>query len=507
MELRTNGQAHVGPDTRADLRARAAEARAAQRVWAERSLDERVRALKAACREMLDQRHVAIELAHREIGKPLAEGLFNETLGPLETLTGWARVVRRETARQLVRLNPVSFPRKRAWVDLLPRGVVGVIAPWNYPVAGLYRSVFPALLTGNAVVLKPSEHTPRTSSWFVERIAAHVPRGLVQAVAGDGAVGAALLEAGIDACVFTGSTKTGRGVRTRCAELGIPSSVEMGGKDPAIVLADCDFPRTVAGITHWALSNAGQACGAIEIALVDERVADELVRRLASAWNGLRVGARCAADVDVGPLGVAKQLEVVEAHVKDAVAKGAVVACGGERTGEGLGYRPTILDRCDERMAVVREESFGPLLAVVRVSGASEAIERANALEYGLGASIWTRDVARAERLTERLDYGVVCVNDHALTGAMPELPWSGTRATGTGVANGRHALATFVRPRAVLVDEARSPEMFWMPYDEDLVELGGLLADAQLGRVLGAWKIPVLLRRRLRRLKRFFGA
>jgi succinate-semialdehyde dehydrogenase/glutarate-semialdehyde dehydrogenase len=504
MHVSTNGQASHGHDI--DLRARVRDARAAQRLWAEKPLTERVAALREACKEMLDRRHEAIDLAHAEMGKPLAEGIFNETLGPLETLGRWESIVEEATARQKVRLSPISFPKKRAFVDLVPRGVVGVIAPWNFPIAGLYRSVFPALLTGNALVLKPSEYTPRTSSWFIDRIAAHLPEGCAQSIPGGGAMGSALIEAGIDACVFTGSTKTGRSVRIKCAEAGIVASIEMGGNDPAIVLADCDLPRTVAGITHWALSNAGQACGAIEVAFVDERVADDLVSRLAASWERLSVSTRCAPNVDLGPIATDEQLAIVEAHVADALAKGARLVCGGKRTGDGRGYLPTLLDRCDARMQVVREETFGPVLAVVRVSGPSEAIERANALDYGLGASIWTSDIARGERLGERLDYGVVCINNHALTGAMPELPWSGTRATGTGIANGRHSLGTFVRPKAVLVDESTQPEMFFMPYDEDLSELGGLLAEAQLGRLLGAWKIPILIRRRVRTLKDFFG-
>lgn len=149
--------------------------------------------------------------------------------------------------------------------------------------------------------------------------------------------------------------------------------------------------------------------------------------------------------------------------------------------------------------------SFGPVLPVVRTSGPSDAIARANALEYGLGASLWTSDLPRAERLAERLDYGIVDVNNHAITGAMAELPWSGTRATGTGIANSRHALLTFVRPKTTLIDEGDAPEMFWMPYGRSLVQLGELLADAQLGRVLGAWRIPLLLRERTAGLKRFF--
>lgn len=488
-----------------DLAARVRAARVAQRTWAQTPFEDRVRQLKRAAKQMLVRRQEAIELAHEEMGKPLAEGLYNETLGPLDALRTWAKVVRRATARERVRLSPLNFPKKHAWIDLLPRGVVGVIAPWNYPIAGLYRAVFPALLTGNAVLVKPSEYTPRTSGWFVDRLAAELPEGLAQWVAGDGAVGAALIDAGIDACVFTGSTRTGRRVQVRCAERGIPASVEMGGKDPAIVLADCDLGRTVAGLTHWKLSNAGQACGAVEIVFCDERIANELVRRLSRAWERLRTGTRLDADVDVGPVANPRQLAIVEAQVADALAKGATLVCGGKRTGDGLGYLPTLLDRCDERMSVVSEETFGPVLPVVRTSGPADAIARANALEYGLGASLWTSDLARAERLAERLDYGIVDVNNHAITGAMAELPWSGTRATGTGIANSRHALLTFVRPKTTLIDEGDAPEMFWMPYGRTLVQLGELLADAQLGRVLGAWRIPLLLRERTAGLKRFF--
>jgi acyl-CoA reductase-like NAD-dependent aldehyde dehydrogenase len=276
----------------------------------------------------------------------------------------------------------------------------------------------------------------------------------------------------------------------------------MGGKDAAIVLGDCDLPRTVAGITHWTLSNAGQACGAIEIAYVDERIADAFVDALRSAWTRLRVGSRGA---DVAALANERQLAVVESQVADARAKGAVVVCGGVSTG-GLGYAPTILDRCTDRMTVVQDETFGPVLAVVRVSGAADAVQRVNTARYGLGTSIWTTDIARAERLAERLDVGVVTVNNHAFSGAIPALPWTGTRDTGYGIANGPEALSTFVRPRSVIVDRARGPEVFWMPYDDALLELGDILADAQLTRIERAWKIPLLMRARVRKVRAFFA-
>ncbi len=486
-----------------EARRAVSRAREAQQRWRLEPLDVRAAALTRAAKDMLRRRGEVIALARDEMGKVDAEGLFNEALGPLDTVSGWKRVVEEATSRHAVRLNPISFPHKRAYVDMVPRGVIGVIAPWNFPVAGLYRAAFPALLTGNGLVVKPSEHTPRTSAWFVERLAAALPLDLVQVLHGDGRAGAALVDAGIDACVFTGSPQTGRKVRIQCAERGIPASIEMGGKDAAIVLADCDLRRTVAGVTHWALSNAGQACGAIEIAYVDERIADTFVEALRDAWTRLRVGTGRSAEV--APLANRHQFDLVVSHVEDARAKGAVVVCGGAPRGGGLGYAPTVLDRCSDRMAVVRDETFGPVLAVVRVSGVAEAVRHVNEARYGLGVSIWTADVARAERLAERLDVGVVNVNNHSITGAMPSLPWSGTRDTGFGVANGPQALSTFVRPRTTLVDRATGPELYWMPYDDALLELGDILADAQLTRLERVWRLPLLMRARVRRIRGFF--
>ncbi len=181
------------------------------------------------------------------------------------------------------------------------------------------------------------------------------------------------------------------------------------------------------------------------------------------------------------------------------------MVCGGAPLGEGLWFAPTVLDRCNDTMSVVRDETFGPVLAVCRVDGPAEAIRAANQLHYGLGASIWTSDLARGQRLAERLDYGVVSVNNHSFTGAVPSLPWSGTRATGFGVANSALALSTFVRPRTVVVDRRKDLELYWMPYDETLVELGDVLADLQQNRLDRAWKLPGLMRRRMRTLRAFF--
>jgi acyl-CoA reductase-like NAD-dependent aldehyde dehydrogenase len=219
---------------------------------------------------------------------------------------------------------------------------------------------------------------------------------------------------------------------------------------------------------------------------------------MARAWEKL-------TETSVAPLAHAGQLDIVRAHVDDARAKGAHVVCGGSQRAEGLWYPPTILDGCDERMTVMSEETFGPVLAVARVDGVMEAVRAVNRSQYGLGASIWSRDVARAERLVDRLDVGVVNVNNHAFSGAIPGLPWGGTRGTGFGVANGPESLHTFVRPRAVTIDASGGPDLYWMPYDEDLCAVGETLADVQLGTLGNAWKLPLLIRRRLRTIRAFF--
>jgi acyl-CoA reductase-like NAD-dependent aldehyde dehydrogenase len=478
-------------------------ARLAQPEWASFSLSQRFSALERAAKAMLRDRDTVLALAKEEMGKHEVEGLFTEALGPLETLKSWLHVIERAQSTP-IRLSPLSFPGKSARVELVPRGVVGVIAPWNYPVAGLYRALFPALLSGNAVLVKPSEYTPRTSSWFIAHLANELPLGVAQAVVGDARAGGALLECGIDACVFTGSTSAGAQVRVRCAELGIPSSIEMGGKDAAIVLADCALSRTAAGITHWALSNSGQSCGAIEIAYVEDSIADAFVACLRRSWTLLRTGPG-EDDVEIHPIANWRQLQLIEAHVSDALAKGAHLVCGGARTGRGLGYAPTLLDHCHTAMDVVREETFGPVLAVVRFAGTDEAVRQINAGKYGLGASIWTSNVARAKRIASRLDVGIVNINNHSFTGAVPALPWSGTRATGYGIANSVWSLTTFCRPKALVIDRNRKPDPYWMPFDQNLRELGEALVHAQLGNVLGALSIPLLMRRRVRRIKNFF--
>jgi acyl-CoA reductase-like NAD-dependent aldehyde dehydrogenase len=491
--------------TRDEVREAVAKARAAQPAWAATSLDVRVEALRRAAKAMLEDRNTILALMAQEVGKFETDGIMSEALGPLDQVNNWARVVKKGLKTKRVFLNPVGFPKKRASHRLVPRGVIGCITPWNYPIATFFRPVIPALLTGNGVVVKPSEHAPRSAIWFLTHLQNELPEGLLGVVHGRGDVGEALIDAGIDACTFTGSVASGRKVAMRCAERLIPASVELGGKDAAIVLDDADIDRTAAGLAHWALHNAGQACAAVEMVLVHKDIADALVTRLRDGFAKLTVGSARFAETDVSPLATEHQLRVVEAQVKDAVQKGATVLHGGKATGEGFGYQPTLLDHCTARMDVIREETFGPVLPIVRVDGVEDAIRIVNESRYGLTASVWSRDLDRAARIAERLEVGTVTINNHSLTGAMTGLPWSGTRETGPGIANSEYALLTFCRPKSLLVDKNTDPDPFWLPFDRDLFDLGDVLSDAMIGKIGQAWRVPLLAAKRVQTIKRFW--
>lgn len=487
----------------ADVAASISAAREAQPAWATRPQRDRNDALRAVAREILERRAEIAAIMSSETGRTPTDCIASEMVFVADNVEGAIRVAEKALQPEKVRLSVLDFPGKRIVVEPIARGVIGIIAPWNYPLANFYKSLWPALLAGNAVVMKPSEFTPRTGAWLADVVRKHVPAACVQLVQGAGDVGAALLP-GVDGLVFTGSLATGRKIAERAGALLVPCSVELGGKDAAIVLADCNFDRTVAGIVHWSLHNAGQDCASVERVYVESAIADKFVAAVARTAAKVRVATEPTGHAEMGPLQTPAQVAIVESHVADAVAKGAKLLVGGQRTGTGLGFQATVLDGCTPDMRVMREETFGPVIAIQRVADAEEALRLANDSDYGLCGSVWTTDTVKGEALARRLDVGVAMVNNHAFTGTLHETPWSGLRGTGHGVAMSTHAYGVFVRRRTLLVDKNSGADAWWFPADADLEAFMDAASKKALGALGALFTLLPLLMRRGTTIKKF---
>jgi succinate-semialdehyde dehydrogenase/glutarate-semialdehyde dehydrogenase len=339
-----------------------------------------------------------------------------------------------------------------------PYGVVGVISPWNFPFLLAFLDMIPALIAGNTIVIKPSEVAPFSARWGVKLMhRAGIPANVVQIVNGAGETGAALVDE-VDYVMFTGSTSVGRKIAARAGERLIPCSLELGGKDPAIILKDADLDMAAKGLLLSALGNAGQICISTERVYVEKAVYDPFLARLRHHIAQFRVGPGDDLHTHMGSLTNARELRRVEAQVADALAKGAQVIYGGRRRPDlgPLFYEPTILVNVDHTMLVMQEETFGPLIPIVRVKDADEAVRLANDSEYGLSGLIYTRDLRQGEKLAARLESGDVVVNRPQWTWATLAAPMGGAKpASGLGRRGGPEGLLRFTHPQSIILDAA----------------------------------------------------
>jgi acyl-CoA reductase-like NAD-dependent aldehyde dehydrogenase len=454
------------------------KARAAQSAWAALTADERARKLEPLADRVLAQAQEVAKVVHEEVGKPEVEALLGEVLPSADVVQYWTKVVAELLDPTEIEIDPMAYPGKAGTIEREARGVVGVIMPWNFPVALPLRTLVPAVLAGNACIFKPSEVTPRSGEIVAKLFEGLVPEGLVQLVQGGGEVGAAIAEGDVDLVVFTGSVATGRKVAHACAERLSPCSIELGGKDAAIVMADADLERAANGIVWGAMMNAGQNCASVERVYVDKAVAEAFTKKVVDAVAALKSGT------DVGPLATARQREVVAEHVAAARDAGAAVLAGGGEVGSGSrDYPPTVVKVTGDDSALMSDETFGPVLPIAVASGIDEAIRRANASRYGLTASLWTKNRRKATKLARKLRAGVVTINNHAFTGALPAAPWSGHGETGWGITGSHLALDTLTRPRFVLVDRSRGKrELWWYPYTPALTAVALAMATLRCG-------------------------
>lgn len=443
-----------------------------QRGWALVPLAERLGVIHRAAQVLLRRSDEIAMAVTRENGKPFVESGIVEVANGVATLDWIAKWGGRYLSPERVPDPQPIVKHKRHWIVYRPLGVVGVIAPWNYPLIIPMGEVAQGLAAGNGVVLKPSEFTPLAGEQIARIFAeAGLPDGLLRVIHGRGETGAALCAAGpIRKIFFTGSVETGRKVMRAAAEHGKPVMLELGGKDPAIVCADADLDRTVAGVLWSGLCNSGQTCAGVERVYVDRRIHDRFVERLVGEARKIRSGDPKDAATQVGPMNNEMQYGKVLEQLEDAVAKGARAACGGPIEVDGLSGKfiaPTVLTGVDHSMKVMTEESFGPLLPVMAFDTEEDAVRLANDSRYGLGASVWSRDARRARRMADRIEAGMVWINDATYSHGIGQTPWGGVKESGTGVTHSKFGFYEMVDKQLVSEDPGWFPDGWWYPYGD----------------------------------------
>ncbi|HEV8525014.1 MAG TPA: aldehyde dehydrogenase family protein [Terriglobales bacterium] len=483
--------------TASEIQSAAQHARSAQAAWAALPVGRRVEAIRKFQRLLHEKKQEIARAITGECGKPYVEALLTEVLVVLDA----ARFLI-QNAHAFLRDEPVPhgnpvMKTKSARLVREPYGVIGIISPWNYPFSVPAIEAMAALVTGNAVVVKPSEYTPLVALELESLLhAAGVPQDVFKVVVGDGATGAALVDSGVDKVVFTGSVRTGQSVAHAAAERLLPVLLELGGKDPMLVLDDADVDVASSAAVWGAFVNTGQTCLSVERCYVHRSLYEPFLAACVEKATKLRVGDGMHPDTEVGPLIHERQLRTVESHVDEALVMGAQLLVGGKRL-PAIGpnfYAPTVLADVHHEMRIMRDETFGPVLPVMAFSSDDEAVALANDSEFGLAASVWTRDRGRGERLARRIQAGTVMVNDVVSCFGISEAPHGGVKASGIGRTHGRMGLEEMVRVKYIDTDLLpRRKKVWWYSYGSefawqmegfvDLLFARGLLRRLQGGR------------------------
>ncbi len=451
-----------------------AEITEVQPFWAQLRPEDRGRYLKRAAEALVDDLDEVAALLTAEQGKPIAESYTMELLPTIDALQWCA-----EEGPAILADEPIGYPQpfwklKRSHFSYEPIGVVGVIAPWNYPWSIPLGEVAIALMAGNGVILKPASLTPLLGDRIQRAFErGGVPEGLVRAVHGGGAVGQAICECdGVGKVFFTGSVEVGRKVGEICATRMKGSVLELGGKDPQIVCADADLENAISGCVWGAFANAGQTCSGIERTYVLREVADEFLAGVVRETERLSIGDPSQWETEIGPMVSADQADLVTELIDDALASGAERLTGGPQEvpgHEGRFIAPTVLTGLRDDMRIMREEIFGPVAPILVVDSEAEAVERANDSEFGLGASVWTRDRAKGERMARQIESGMVWINDHSYSHGACQCSWGGVKDSGLGRSHSKFGFYECVNVKHIAWEPGLTRNFWWQPYDEAL--------------------------------------
>lgn len=458
----------VRVSTKEEVLAAVGRARKAQGAWGVLPIEERCERLLRLRDALVDRADEIVDIVSRECGKPRHDCLSHEVMITVDLLTYYCKNAARILEGHDIGLHLLKH--KKSSIHYVPRGVIGVISPWNFPFVIPMGDVVAALVAGNAVVLKPSEVTPLSVQKAKEIFdGTGLPEDLFTVVYGLGDTGQALIESGIQKLVFTGGVETGKRVAAACGANLVPCVMELGGKAPLVACADCDVERTANAIVFGGFVNSGQACIAVERVYAHESIHDALVGRVKELTVALRQGdPQGDATVDIGAIIFPKQIEIAEKHIADAVAKGARVVTGGKRrAGAGQFFEPTVLTGCDHTMTVMKQEIFGPIVPIQKVASEDEAIRLANDSHLGLNAYVFTKNREKGKRMAQRIEAGSVIVNDVLSNYAAAEAPFGGIKQSGFGRVHGDDALRDMCDARHVFTSRVPEPaaDPLWFPY------------------------------------------
>ncbi|TDL80264.1 aldehyde dehydrogenase family protein [Peribacillus frigoritolerans] len=453
--------------------------KSASDTWKEKSVKERLTIIRKVKDVMLDKMDEIIEVIAADTGKVKVEAVTADVMPVLDAISFLEKTAEKSLAARRVQ-TPITFWGKKSYIEYMARGTVLVISPWNYPLQLSMVPMLNALAAGNSVILKPSEVTPLVGK-CIEQIfmLADFPKGLVQVAHGGKDVGAALISGKPDYIFFTGSVATGKKIQEEAAKELIPSTLELGGKDPVIIFADANLDRAAKGAAWGAFTNSGQVCMSSERIYVEQSVYAEFLEKLQNETVKLKQGTD--VNDDIGSMTYPGQIEVIKEQLEEAMAEGARLVTGSLPRdwdlSDGLFIPPTIVVDVHQKMKLVQEETFGPVVTVMPFKSEKEAIALANDSIYGLNASVWSKDIKKAKRVVSKLITGNAVINDVMMSVANHHLPFGGVKHSGIGKYHGKEGIRVFCHEKSVLLDRGKKKtEIQWYPYQNKYPKIRSFL-------------------------------